>query len=387
LILACSSEKTESQTARMSEVLPLSEEEKEAEEYKKQFSWGFINKKGKLVIKADYQEVGNFQEGFCAVKKNNLWGFINKKGTIVIQPKYKTVWAFKNGFARVLNFKNLIGFINKKGKEVIKPQYENANDFVDGLAIVQQDGKYNYIDQSNQKRYTDNFFYADDFKENQAIVETENGFGLITKQGKFHIQPEYDELRWASDDNLIAFRKKGKWGVMKIDSTILIEASYQDIGVFENGLAYVIKDDLYGLIDIDGEYIVEPQYAQIWYAQAGNWALVTTEGKHGFVNSDGEVILPIEYQQVLRFQDNRAAIMRNETWAYINQNGQKVTAFEYLLAWNFNEGLARVISNQGDAMFIDKTGEVELKVRCTDVRDFHDGLAKVQLHFSQGDER
>ena len=137
------------------------------------------------------------------------------------------------------------------------------------------------------------------------------------------------------------------------------------------------------MIGIDGEYTIEPKYAQIWYAQAGNWALVTAEGKHGFTDSDGKVILPIEYNQVLRFQENRAAIMKNDTWAYINQNGQHITGFEYLLAWNFNEGLARAISNQSEAIFINKTGQTQLIVPCTDVRDFHDGLAKVQLHFSQ----
>ena len=383
LILACGSEESETDTARISKVLPLSDEEKEAEEYKKQFSWGFINKKGKLVIEANFQDVGNFQEGLCAIKNNNLWGFINKKGTIVIQAKYKTVWAFKNGFARVLNNKNLIGFINKEGKEIIKPQYDNANDFVNDLAVIEENGKFNYINKSNKKLYLENFFYADDFRGNRAIVETEKGYGLITREEDFQIEPEYDELRWASNYGLIAFRKKGKWGIMKMDSTILLDAIFQDIGTFENGLAYVVKDDLYGLIGIDGKYTIEPKYAQIWYAQVGNWALVTTNGKYGFINSEGEVILPIEYDQVLRFQENRSAIMKNDSWAYINQNGQHVTGFEYSLAWSFNEGFARAISNQGEPIFINKTGQTELVIPFNDVRDFHDGLAKVKLHFTQ----
>ena len=385
MILACGSEETN--TANISEALPLSDEEAEAEAYKKQFSWGFINKKGELVIEANYQDVGNFKEGFCAIKKDDLWGFINKKGVIVISPKYKTVWAFNNGLARVLNNENLIGFIDKKGKEVIQPQYENANDFVNDFAVIERNSKFNYIDKSNQKRYSENFFYADDFKENQAIVETEKGYGLIISDGTFLIEPMYDELRWASNDDLIAFRKKGKWGIMKTNKTIIFEAIFQDIGTFENGLAYVVKDDLYGLIDLDGKYTIEPKYAQIWYAQAGNWALVTADGKHGFINSDGEVILPIEYDQVFRFQENRAAVMKNETWAYINENGKRITAFDYLLAWSYHEDLARAISNQGDAVFINKIGQVQIVVRCTDVRDFHEGLAKVQLHFSHEEER
>ncbi len=179
---------------------------------------------------------------------------------------------------------------------------------------------------------------------------------MILSQGTFIIPPKYRELKWV-DTNLIAFKEKRKWGILEQDTTVRVEALFDEIGVFENGLTYVVQDGLYGLMDAFGEFIIEPKYTQIWYAGMGNWTVVTEDSKHGIVDSDGEIILPIEYDQVLRFQEGRAGIMKNDVWAYINPQGNQITGFEYLLAWSFKEGLARVVTLKGEPFFMDRTGQ------------------------------
>lgn len=361
--------------------LPLSEEEKEAEAYKKQFRWGFINIKGKLIIQAEYEEVGNFSEGLCAVKQNNRWGFIDKTGKIVVEPKYKAVWEFFDGLAEVLDEKNKVGFINQKGEMAIKPQYESA--WNDDPILVKKEGKYFYINRENgEKLSLGGFRYATPFTANKwAIVETQKGYGCIQTNGNYLIEPQYDELK-TGGDNFIGYRKNGKWGILNEAGDIIIEAKFQDIGKFENNVTYAVKTNRYGLIDTTGQFIIEPQYAQIWYAQEGLWAIVNNDGKHGFIDSEGKIILPPTYDTVLRFQEGRTAIMKDELWAYINPMGQRITSFEYSLAWNFSEGLARAVSKNGEQVFINKKGKIEFIVDFEDVRDFHEGLARVQLKIS-----
>ena len=41
---------------------------------------GFIDKSGKLVIDAKYDEAENFSEGLAGVELNGKWGYINIKG-------------------------------------------------------------------------------------------------------------------------------------------------------------------------------------------------------------------------------------------------------------------------------------------------------------------
>ena len=42
--------------------------------------YGYINKKGEIVIDGDYIMASDFSENLASVRKNNKWGYINKEG-------------------------------------------------------------------------------------------------------------------------------------------------------------------------------------------------------------------------------------------------------------------------------------------------------------------
>jgi len=47
--------------------------------------WGYINKKGEVVIAAQYTEAHTFKNGYAATKKDGSYAFIDKKGTTVLR--------------------------------------------------------------------------------------------------------------------------------------------------------------------------------------------------------------------------------------------------------------------------------------------------------------
>ena len=64
--------------------------------------WGFINRKGKWIIKTKYQNATSFSIGLGGVQQNGLWGFIDSKGNFVIDPQFSEVKPFsKSGIAPV----------------------------------------------------------------------------------------------------------------------------------------------------------------------------------------------------------------------------------------------------------------------------------------------
>lgn len=82
-------------------------------------------------------------------KKGKI-GYINKKGKIVIKPQYTDASVFQEGQAYV-KVKNKYGFINKKGKTVIQPVYDSVSMFCNGLAYAEKNGKAFYIDKTGEK--------------------------------------------------------------------------------------------------------------------------------------------------------------------------------------------------------------------------------------------
>jgi hypothetical protein len=55
------------------------------------------------VLSTKYADVGDFHDGLAYFEEGGKYGFINKKGDVVIKAQYDSVEAFDKGLARVIN--------------------------------------------------------------------------------------------------------------------------------------------------------------------------------------------------------------------------------------------------------------------------------------------
>lgn len=63
--------------------------------------YGYKDKTGKVVLKAEYNDAFEFNEGLAAVKQGNLYGFIDPSGKLVIPYQYAYAESPVNGLAVV----------------------------------------------------------------------------------------------------------------------------------------------------------------------------------------------------------------------------------------------------------------------------------------------
>jgi hypothetical protein len=81
--------------------------------------WGIINTKDKVIADFEYWRIFGFSEGLAAAneEKSNKWGFMNKRGKMEIKAKFDDANSFYKGKASVrLNGINF--YINKDGEEL-----------------------------------------------------------------------------------------------------------------------------------------------------------------------------------------------------------------------------------------------------------------------------
>ena len=94
---------------------------------------GFANAKGQKVILAQFDFAAPFSEGLAAFSvggkmekwdeehsnwKGGLWGFINKRGQVVIKPQYAKAFDFSGSTCEVWTKDNKRILIDKKGRIV-----------------------------------------------------------------------------------------------------------------------------------------------------------------------------------------------------------------------------------------------------------------------------
>jgi hypothetical protein len=106
----------------------------------------YVNTNGEEVLSIRrFSSLGSFSEGLASVKLGNLYGYINKKGDVVIDPIYSSAGNFNEGFA-VVQFDNLkYGYINIRGDKVIDEVYPEARSFSQGVAPVRSMYQWGFI--------------------------------------------------------------------------------------------------------------------------------------------------------------------------------------------------------------------------------------------------
>lgn len=145
--------------------------------------YNFNAKKIMYTIYTPSKEFGTFSDlkpydnkyvnGYLKIKtENDKYEFVNKKGNVITKKEYEELSDFnKNGYAIVSN-DNLYGVIDSKGKEIIDEKYEEIIFLNDNLF-------------KNVKKISKNELFI--FKEN-------NKYGIINSDGKVVIKANYDDF-------------------------------------------------------------------------------------------------------------------------------------------------------------------------------------------------
>ena len=145
--------------------------------------YNFNAKKIMYTIYTPSKEYGTFSDlkpydnkyvnGYLKIKtENDKYEFVNKKGNVITKKEYEELSDFnKNGYAIVSN-DNLYGVIDSKGKEIIDEKYDEIIFLNDNLF-------------KNVKKISKNELFI--FKEN-------NKYGIINSDGKVVIKANYDDF-------------------------------------------------------------------------------------------------------------------------------------------------------------------------------------------------
>jgi hypothetical protein len=190
------------------------------------FYWHYVDKNFKNVISANYDDARPFNQDLAPVKINDKWGFINKSGKIVIRAQFENFAAldsyysykvFNDGLAAVQKGGKW-GLIDKSGKTVIAYKYAEPLFFINGYTCVKgSNGKYTYIDKKGKTAFITNYDDANYFsKSGIAVVGNHGVYKLINKKGE-----QVSKKTWKFDrtgvsittPDIINYKIGKKWGI------------------------------------------------------------------------------------------------------------------------------------------------------------------------------
>ena len=341
--------------------------------------WGFIDKTGKLVISAQFDDVGPFSEGLAAVNQNGKWGYIDRSGEVVIHITYKSAWAFHEGFARVLPFDGPDHFINTAGKILEGENWSAADDFSNGRARVLVGHLFGYIDTSGQLVIQPIYKRGWNFEESVCIVEYEDKLGVIDLQGEPILKTEYDQIKKSTEKQILLCKKENTSYALDFSGKELIKMEAAKM-TDSNGESISIREgDKMFLVKVTDASVRSQPFINIIYLGENLWAGRIDTGYH-LLSKDGTLMSDTSYTQINKFSDGFAAYSKGDYWGYMDTSGREVTGEIFGLAWDYREGFARAGFKEGIA-FINNSQELAFypPEGTIDMRDFSEGLASVQM--------
>ena len=94
-----------------------------------------------------YEAIGTFsKDSFARVKRNGRWGFIDRKGSLVVNTDYRLVEPSVEGISRIKIDESGYTYYNIRAGRRFATIYDNARDFSHGYATAERAGYWGLID-------------------------------------------------------------------------------------------------------------------------------------------------------------------------------------------------------------------------------------------------
>jgi len=318
--------------------------------------WGYINSTGKVVIKIIFDDAKGFSEGLAAVKKGNLWAYIDTTGKKIIDFAFIDASSFSEGLAAVREKDIYTGYIDRTGKYVIEPKYAYAQAcaFSGGLAAVWEypGFKWGYINKTGSYVIAPQFKMtaARPFKEERAAVQIDNKWGYIDPKGSIIIEPQFFVALDFSEG-------------MAMVQEVRVRKSYS---YGESGSTTASGGNC-GYINKMVQYVIKPSFSFALGFFEG-LAAVEIGDERGYINKNGEIVISPRFDGGRGFSEGLAVvyIIDKKTYemyfGYIDKSGNYIIKpANYFNAFDFSGGLALVITQSNQRIYIDKEGKVVWK--------------------------
>jgi hypothetical protein len=371
--------------------------------------WSFINKNGIEIVDGRFTGY-YYKNGFIEVEtyssSNDCYntGLLSINGNILFEPSKSTHYYIHEKYIEVSgqHIKNYeSAFYNFDGIKIKNTNLKNFNYIGHirdnrGIARLEKSGEYVIIDNdfnviknleikdSNQLGESYSYIISDHVTGDHMIgrhfygkvcpIKKNNKWGLINYNGDFVLKPQYDFIdaftdikQWDSYSYGCAgvgnkINSQMKYSAINSDFQEISDFIFDEINLFEEGIASVRIEGKWGAINSMGEIIVPIDFMKINYCKnnligvgLGDFENNRFFGKYGLYNNKGTKITKIIYEELYILENGYTIFKKDEQYGILNNEGKEVVVNIYDNIEYVNEELLLVEKNN-EKFYLSFTG-------------------------------
>ena len=249
------------------------------------------------ILGKKHNENNAYGDDLLKTKKCIIWLFIiifiifailfSRSNKLIFEDKYK---IYNRNYFLEYSTDGKVGVVDKTGKEIIHTIYSEIyipNPEKDVFICNVDENNYEIINSKGEKLF-------EGFNNISALITSEENLEL--------------------EKEVLKYEENGKYGLIDLDGNIIVQATYDSIESLKSkpGKLLVEKDENFGVLDSKGNEIIPTEYASIvgdnystqedGYTKTGYIVKKKTdEGLlSGYISSSGKLLLKPEYELVER---------------------------------------------------------------------------------------
>lgn len=346
----------------------------------KKGKWGLVSSTNGTLLPCEYSSLSNKGNGIWRTFKSGKYGYVqlNRLSSIttLIPCIYESLGDYSSDSYIHATLKGKKGIIDSHNNIIIPFEYSNVSDLChtsNGSSIiwVEKDGKHGIYSNDGkevQPCEIDRAYILTDYNYMQELSYTDcpltvyiyivrNGMtGVISGSTFESLVPCMYEYLSPIKANKAFYKANGKWGIIDTSNKAI------QLAIYDN-------------IEIDGSNLSEQNMPSKAFQSD---MYVRNNGKIGMLKANGEDFIPVKYDSLGVYSDDMLKAKVGSKYGFLNEEGKEAVPFIYSQAYDYSEGLAAVINENGKFLFIDKSGNVAIKPKEYDrVDNFQNGTCKV----------
>lgn len=249
---------------------------------------------GKVILKAEYDDIVSINEKYVRVIKNKKWGILDTLGKVVIPVSYLKCSNMFEGRIFLTNSVEKIALANSAGLSLTKFIFDGYRHFKDGLAEVKQGNQYGFINKQGITIIPIKYASVGIPRAGKVTAKTNSYYSVVLGTVQDMDKP------WTKRPNDVVFKDVNNY-VLDYSGRVMF-ASKDEISNMGNG--YVMTSTLHGdcgsregwssLQIYDKDYKVVLSYKTCWrFMAVGNFMIIRNEstekyGVYPFMVLDGD---------------------------------------------------------------------------------------------------
>ncbi|MFK7774842.1 MAG: WG repeat-containing protein [Saprospiraceae bacterium] len=310
-----------------------------------------------------FAQVGKVnKETFFPVKIDKQWGMMNSKGEVVIKPQYDAIGEFKEHGYAVMQRKGRVGLVNKYGREVLPPEYDDIKILDSLLFAVLDVSDWKVVNIEGKVILNNGYEQVHIWKRKYISFRQNRKWGIANIEGEIITSPKYDEiilldneffqtkindkLGLMSNDGkeilanessqieiynpqLFFFQKNKKWGAVNQKGQQLIRPSFQSFFTLSDNFIKLIANSRVYLYSVPKEKIITKGQYETYYTFSKKQVLCKNQRKLGLIDWFGNTLLDVKYDEIQAFGNNQFRVNIKGKWGVVAAGDQIIVPFNY----------------------------------------------------------